>query len=638
MKQKFAVLAVILTLTFSTLPAWAGGVLETIDITAGTPSPIPGHIAAPLVRIFWDERCITVPYSLNDTLDPLPNPLGPPVLPLADAGAQLQDSFDAWNDLHTSFIDMEITDTVSNPGVAGFDMVNELTFRTPPGFGAIASSPSTALIADTTFVDGLDIDGDGDSDVSAAISTCQDADGDGDFEFPEGFYRAGTILDNDVQYNAALLRFTVNDADVDTTTLSVDLEAVAVHENGHSHGLSHVLENQLSSSDGTGTSMFPFIDTGDPAAELAQRTLAEDDAAWSSFLYPEGTASSGPAKLQLGDLAFDWIYGVLEGEVTHGVFAEPVAGGSVAAVRFLVGRVEAAGFSGTTQVSFDPVGGGLFLVSPSFNILDGRYQIPVRLGFYELRLEAIDGRPVPAGSVSLSAQIGSLFGQLNFNEELWNHSQESAQEERTGQSIPALGLPFTTRGGHDFVTNDQVEARGFAAPLTNIGFTGSAPGTYYAVHIPGADVAALDGGNGIFVNSAEYLTAVVDASVIPAFAEAQLTTGSVSGGVTVNLAQPLARDNVFIGQDQDFTPFYFSNSKSLGNKILNGVGNGSITDLFLVLRIPTGTPFPGVSGIPPLIGLTAPATVLRSYTSTDGATWTPVGNFDFHFKLVATQR
>jgi len=56
------------------------------------------------------------------------------------------------------------------------------------------------------------------------------------------------------------------------------------------------------------------------------------------------------------------------------------------------------------------------------------------------------------------------------------------------------------------------------------------------------------------------------------------------------------------------------------------------------LQIPTSTPFPGISGIPPLIGLTGPATELRSFLSTDGVNWTQSTNFDFDFKLVATQK
>ena len=68
----------------------ATGALETINITAMAPSPIAGHILANVIGIHWDARAIPVRYSMNSTLDPVPNPLGAPVLTLAAAQAALQ--------------------------------------------------------------------------------------------------------------------------------------------------------------------------------------------------------------------------------------------------------------------------------------------------------------------------------------------------------------------------------------------------------------------------------------------------------------------------------------------------------------------------------------------------------------------
>src|SRR5688572_30390686 len=115
---------------FIAAASYAGGALETIDITNAGPSPIAGHVAAKVIGIRWDARCIPVQYSMNTTLDPVPNPLGAPFLSVAAARASLQESLDDWNRLPSSYIDMRITKTTANPGLRGFDMINELTFRT----------------------------------------------------------------------------------------------------------------------------------------------------------------------------------------------------------------------------------------------------------------------------------------------------------------------------------------------------------------------------------------------------------------------------------------------------------------------------------------------------------------------------
>lgn len=645
-KTVLAALAAMLLLTLA-VPAFAGGALESLDITGNVPSPIPGQIVARLVPIKWDSRCIPVSYRMNNTLDPIPNPLGPPVLSLAGATAALQQSFDPWNNIRTSYIDMQITGTVANPGLAGFDMVNELTFRVDSDFTAIAVSPSVTLISDETLVNGDDLDGDGDSDVSSAIAVCRDADGDGDFELPAGFYKAGTILDNDVQFNtdpANGFRFTTADAAADNNIFSVDLRAVATHEFGHSHGLSHVLNNVISRTDGTGATMFPFIDTGDPVSELAQRTLDTDDISWSSYFYPEGTAASGPAALQAGDQSFASRFGLIRGSVRHGVFDEPVAGASVSATGLLDGVLNTTGFSGTTQLSLDPATGDLFLVDPSFNIVNGNYVLPVRTGLYNIGMEATDGLPVPSGSISFNALIGDLFGQLNFEEEYWTPG-DAAHEVRPGLAIPVPAVAGLTVNSINLVTNEQVQIANFGA-RDFVGFTGAPAGRYYAVRIPASQITALDPGGDLVMQAATFLTFQSDASVAPVYAEATIAKGTVSGSTaTIDLAHPLVRDMGFLAQDNDFAPLYFPLPELTSAAVRHGIQAGQIQNLFLVLRIPTRTPFPGPAGIPPLIGLDGgvpsnDAPIFGySYTSDDGgATFTQNTTFNFMFSLLFSEK
>lgn len=628
-------LAALAALAAAPGPLHAGGALESFDITANEPVPgFPPLIVAPMVPLRWDNRCVPVSVRANSSFDPIPNPLGAPVITLAQAENALRSAFASWNNVRTSYIKLDLVGRVANPNPGGFDMVNEATFIVPPGSGFIGVSVPTNLIADFTMTDGLDIDGDGDSDVSSTISRCRDFDGDGDIEFAAGFYEAGTILDNDVLFNSDALRFTVNDADIDTNFSSVDLQAVAVHEYGHAHGLSHTMINQVSDANGNAATMFPFIDTGDPATELAFRSLEVDDAAYSSFFYPEGSAASGPAALQLGDIPFKLVYGIVQGEATDGPTGQPLAGGSVFAVNSLNGQQKATAFTGTTQLAYDPGSGGLFLIDPTFNIIDGRYRIPLPLGIYKIGIEAVDGAPVSPPSINFTVQIGAFFGQQTFNEEFWNGPGESALENRPGLSLPVIAVPSVTTPNVDITTNVTNDIARFGG-LDSIGFTGVSPGTYYAVRFPAALVAALDPAS---IHTGLFFTQPANASVVPPFDRAVLATGSVNPGTgvaTIDLANPLRVQAPFFGQDGDFTPFYFSNPVALKAQILDGIDNGTITDLFLVLRIPTTTPYPGVSGLPPFIGLDLNPPFGTSYFSSTGASFSPV-NFNFLFALSST--
>ena len=623
------------------VPAYAGGALETYDITGNVPTPIAGHIEARMIPQLWDARCIPVQYSLNDTLDPIPNPFGPALVTLAQAGATLQKAFDSWNDVPTSFIDLQITGTTSNPGTRGFDMVNELTFRTAPSFGAIASSPSVSLIRDVMLADGTDIDGDGDSDVSASIAVCGDVDSDGDVEFPAGLYKAGTILDNDVQFGSAFYRFTVLDAHADLATASVDLETVAVHEFGHSHGLSHVLNNHKSDTDGRGATMYPFIDTGDPVSELTQRALDSDDIAFSSFFYPEGTAASGPAALQAGDVAFDSAYSTIEGTVTHGVTGLQVAGASVEA--FDNGSLAVSAISGTTRLSLSPTG-GLFLVSAAWNIVDGAYTIPVPRGHYTVGIQPVNSTDEPVGPtrINYTTQIGSIFGQNTFEEEFYQRGQEGAIEKEIGKAgpVPAMSPNAQSSKNIDIVTNITARLADFGSQ-DFIGFTLPTPGLYYAVRFPQASVAAALDGN--LLQAALFKTTVVDSSVVPLWTGAALVSGvaNPNGTATLDLANPIVSRMPFVSQENDFAPLYFDNPKQLSKDLQKAIDRGEVDDLWLVLQAPF-PPFSGPSQRAPAIGLDGVPNGTNdvpiagnSYTSVNGgASFTLDPRFNFMFAML----
>jgi Matrixin len=619
-------------LLLAAAPATAGGFLDAAAMLDG-PSPYPGYFLAESVPIFHDVRCIPAPYFLNDTVDPLPNPLGAPFLSLADAAGALEASLAAWNDIPTSFIDLELVGTTDNPGYfQTFDTVNELHFKTPPGVmgGAIASSPSVTLAADMNLAAGTDLDGDGDSDVAAGITVCADVDGDGDWEWPEGFYKAGTILDNDIWFNTGAVRFTVDPAAADTNTRSVDLQGVATHELGHSVGLAHSALNLIGPADGTPATMYPFADTGDPVNELAMRSLEADDVSYAALAYPEGTAASGPAALGPGDVAFSSVYGVIEGEVRHGVLDHAVAGASVSAVDRRTGNTLAATYSGSTSRFYnDPVTFDIILLPGLDSVTDGRYRLPVPTGLYDVRIEPMDDFPVPGYYVSYPGWVGYLLGMLDFHEEAWNWLGEDVVEPAPGRSVPVPVIAGHTTSGIDFTTNVTAQVANFGT-WDWVLYSDAPPGSYYAVRIPGEQVLAAAGGEHFALQSADFFTYVLDNSTLPLFAEAMLTTGRAlpDGTAEVDLDHPLAGAAPFLAQEYDFAPLYFPLPSVLGRLVENGIRHGTIDSLFLVLRVPTSTPYPGTSGFAPVIGIDGPYFGFNdvpvyglSYRSFDGVTF-----------------
>ncbi|MDP9121924.1 MAG: hypothetical protein M3O15_11270, partial [Acidobacteriota bacterium] len=216
---------------------------------------------------------------------------------------------------------------------------------------------------------------------------------------------------------------------------------------------------------------------------------------------------------------------------------------------------------------------------------------------------------------------------------------EAAVEEAPGLAFPVLGLPGFRQDGIGIVTNRQIDISnfGFAAQLH--GFTNSPPGSYYAVRFPGSQIAAIEPGHDILIQAGTFLTFVDDHSAVPLFAEAFLATGSASGGTaTLDLAHPLARTDSFLAKDRGIASFYFPDSEELGRRVRKGIAQGSIHDLFLVLRLPTATPFPGVHGLPPQIGLDAGSPIFGySYLSDDGVTWKQTSRYNFMFSLILSE-
>ena len=591
-----AAMAAVVTLpTLAVAQVGVGG--RQLDIIGGETVPVlvpsVGDVEfgqRPVVGIRWDPRCASIEYTFNSNLPA--NPGTGAEIPPAVLADVVQEGLDRWNANPSSFIEMNIT-AITDLGARprqSLDFINEVTFITAEGFTSLASSPSTSLLSDANFVVGDDIDGDGDSDVfdpaAEGINTCSDVDGDGDIEFPAGFYEAGTILDNDVQFSTT--EFWELGA---TDGGGADVDAVSTHEFGHSHGLSHVLNNQTSGTDGTGTTMFPFIATNESISELATRELHPDDLAQSAFIYPEGSEPTGIGAIQAGDVDFTDAYDVFEGSVTA-PDGTPYGGANVRIVEPRSGELITESFSGTTVVFQDinnVAGGGLFAFDEA--VVDGNFRVVAPKGFGRLAaaIQAVDGTPVAPNSVSTSVVVSNIVRPIDFVEEFYSGRREGATELLGDFVFPLRAFPGRNgapdgRGGIDFVTNDTALLRN-AGEIDFVG-TGAVVGASQITYAERFDGELLQG----LLEENVLTSFAFDGSVIPAFDvpmfdRAELVLGTVNAdGELETIGRPLATaPRGFVTQDDDLTSIPV-NSRRFEAFLNAGLRRNPDADVFLVVE------------------------------------------------------
>src|SRR5215217_3018394 len=267
-----------------------------------------------------------------------------------------------------------------------------------------------------------------------------------------------------------------------------------------------------------------------------QTQLSADDIAYASFYYPEGSSVAGPGALQSGDVSFNSAYGLITGELRHGVLNQPIAGGQLFAIDRGTNSVVASAFSGTTNLSFNPATGGLFFVPTVADAIpNGNYVMPVPQGNYSVGVEATDGSPAAAANISFTCQIGNFFGQQNFIEEFYNSNSEGAIERDPADAKNVHVNAGQVNAATNITTNDVFNISGFGA-RTNIGFINAPAGGFiYAVQFPASQISALNGGNPTLSQAGVFDTVPLDASVPVIFANAWLAKGVINPDTTATI-------------------------------------------------------------------------------------------------------
>ena len=633
-----------------TSPAWAGGSLVVNDFTnsATTPGPVPGSQAVDKAPLHWDVRCLPVEYRLNTAVTPNASP----PLDAAQTRAVIAAALDAWNSIPTSYVDLQIGDSPharerTEPfGFLSFDFIPEFNFlaNAQDPFGAI--SPSTSLPEDTQLTPGMDLDGDGDSDVFdpaiEGIEVCSDVDGDGDFDVPAGFYDAGTILDNDVALNNAIVWTT---GPPNAIFGQFDMQGILTHEIGHSFGLAHTALDWRSPTDGTPSVMNTFgAAPFDIPGQLALRVPAAEEVGWASFLYPEGTASSGPAALQPGDVAFDEVYGLITGVVTHGRTGLPLVGSQIRAVDQDTGAVVSSQTTGTIRLLSIPDENflGVLPEEADFHLVDGRYTLPVPEGDYHLVIEALDGSPLPTNFLDPIATPSGAFGLNDHDEEIFlkpgkNEQEPLEVEVEAGETV--AGIDHTTLDSVRIEPFDRVGLN-IIFDLDVIGFFGAPPGRLYAVEFPAAEIEALLDA-GLEPTGGGIRSFLFEVSSWGDFVRADLVTGTVDeNGATLDLDDPIASSErvpgfSLLSAENDDVPLLWDEPGDVAEDLAEAIEEDGVESFFLVAELPSD--FSTLFGFPLFVGFDrgqVAGVLNRSYFSDDGgANFAPVPGLNAMFHL-----
>jgi hypothetical protein len=302
------------------LPLRAGGNGE--QICSVQPFPPASCTEGQIVDVAWSPLAQPVRWWMNQNGVRGNTEHGGLYLDPTAALSELQAAGAVWESLAESSISFRSMGTTT-ASTRGLDNMNLIYWSdTELSVNTLAVTTFTALPYDLVVSSSTrDLNFDGREDLDRTL-------------YPDGVrLRAGTIIDADITFNSSGFDWSlVPDSRVDIC----DIRAVAMHELGHVHGLSHSLALREPAS------MFAYFDTTSAAQQQAARSLEWDDVAASARIYP--VAGAGPT-------------GVLSGRVVRSN-GDGVVGAQVSAIDVATGReVESVFTSSALRVDSGGVAG-----------------------------------------------------------------------------------------------------------------------------------------------------------------------------------------------------------------------------------------------------------------------------------------
>jgi len=369
----------------------------------------PAHAGGPLVYadngtiVEWATTGGNVNVVLTlDQAEPRPGNPALGLLTKPEADQLVANVLSVWNGVSQSTVNMTISPTSLTQNVTE---INYQTFLLPPlpkGFNPVVYDYDGAII-DSLYGIGMR------NQILGFASPIYFVDS------GTNHPQAGNIIEGQVVLNGRMLDG-VNTGATNPEVVPGEFESVIVHELGHMLGLDHSQINLLDPTNDDEPTMFPMFKGG-----TAMRSLAPDDVAWISYLYPSSQYSTS--------------FGSLSGQILN------LEGG------FYVGfqgiNVIARRVGGQPIEAVSCVSGYLFRAGYGAESLRGIYLLPgIPPGDYTVEVEAI------YSGFHGGSSVGPLDPPVTFpgisGPEFYNGANESLYDTPTDKTNVSVAVGTDT--------------------------------------------------------------------------------------------------------------------------------------------------------------------------------------------------